>query len=140
MRWLSAIVGFGLSLLILFDCDDAGKAIKKRHSPVEGLLVLLDFATWQFVELGVNVYELVLLLHLFTLFELVVDPLPSVEQVAEFGVCWHDSRFSITDLNLGNKSLRILVIARIKFLSKLIENLKRDWIKPDKNCKIRWTG
>lgn len=41
-----AIVGFGLSLLILFDCDDAGKAIKKkRHSPVEGLLVLLDFAT-----------------------------------------------------------------------------------------------
>lgn len=65
---------------------------EKMRSPVEGLLVLLDLATRQLVELGVNVDELVLLLHLLALLELVVDPLPSAEQAAEFGVRWHDPR------------------------------------------------
>jgi len=43
------------------------------------------------VKLGVNVHELVLLLHLLALLELVVDPLPSAEEAAEFGVRWHDA-------------------------------------------------
>lgn len=61
-----------------------------KDSPVEGLFVLLDLATRQLMEFRVNVHKLVLLLHLFALFELVVDPLPSAEQAAELGVRWHD--------------------------------------------------
>lgn len=70
---------------------------QRRCSPVEGLLVLLDLAARQLVELGVHVYELVLLLHLLALLELVVDPLSPAEQATEFGVRWHDplSIFSI---------------------------------------------
>lgn len=63
---------------------------QRRCSPVEGLLVLLDLAARQLVELGVHVYELVLLLHLLALLELVVDPLSPAEQATEFGVRWHD--------------------------------------------------
>lgn len=61
----------------------------KALSPVEGLLVLLDLAARQLVELRVNVDELVLLLHLLALLEFVVDPLPPAEQAAELGVRWH---------------------------------------------------
>lgn len=63
---------------------------QRRCSPVEGLLVLLDLAARQLVELGVHVYELVLLLHLLALLELVVDPLSPAKQATEFGVRWHD--------------------------------------------------
>lgn len=66
------------------------EAKRQRCSPVEGLLVLLDLAARQLVELGVHVYELVLLLHLLALLELVVDPLSPAEQATEFGVRWHD--------------------------------------------------
>lgn len=67
---------------------------KRKCSPVEGLLVLLDLTARQLMELRVNVYELVLLLHLLAFLEFVVDPLPSAEQAAEFGVRWHDPRSS----------------------------------------------
>lgn len=62
----------------------------RRGSPVEGLLVLLDLAARQLVELRVDVHELVLLLHLLAFLEFVVDPLSPAEQVAELGVRWHD--------------------------------------------------
>lgn len=60
------------------------------RSPVEGLLVLLDLATRQLVEFGIDVDELVLLLHLLAFFEFVVDPLSSAKQVAKLGVRGHD--------------------------------------------------
>lgn len=64
----------------------------RKYSPVEGLLVLLDLAARQLMELRINVHKLVLLLHLLALLEFVVDPLPPAEQAAEFGVRWHDPR------------------------------------------------
>lgn len=42
------------------------------------------------MEFGIDVDELVLLLHLLAFFEFVVDPLSSAEQVAKLGVRGHD--------------------------------------------------
>lgn len=53
------------------------------------------------MEFRVNVHELVLLLHLLALLELVVDPLPSAEQAAEFGVRWHGPRSEFSRAQKG---------------------------------------
>lgn len=98
--------------------DDACRVKKKeakkekRCSPVEGLLVLLDFAARQLVELRVNVHELVLLLHLLALLEFVVDPLPPAEQAAEFGVRWHDPRAARSELCRVKKGEEFALKAR----------------------------
>lgn len=85
---LSPSINHDVHMLLMF--FDYARMRCERYSPVEGLLVLLDLAARQLMEFRVNIHKLVLLLHLFALFELVVDPLPPVEQTAEFGVRWHD--------------------------------------------------
>lgn len=59
------------------------------HSPVEGLLVLFNFAPAELVELGVNVYELVLFFDFLALLEVLVDLLPPVEEITELRVGRH---------------------------------------------------
>lgn len=91
---------------------------QRRCSPVEGLLVLLDLAARQLVELGVHVYELVLLLHLLALLELVVDPLSPAEQATEFGVRWHDPlsilsiRIHVDERERENSALKARALRR----------------------------